>query len=75
MSRAVPSDGQGELQGSLASIASLTAIAGPLVSTNVIAQGIRGSEGVLLTGAPFLVAAGFSLGAWVLVARRGAHPA
>ena len=74
MSRAVPSDAQGELQGSLASIASLTAIAGPLVYTNVFAQGIRSSEGVLLTGAPFLVAAVFSLAAWVLVARRGARP-
>lgn len=70
MSRAVAPDAQGELQGSLASIASLSAIAGPLVYTNVFARGIRGSQNVLLTGAPFLVAAAFSLAAWLLVARR-----
>ncbi len=70
MSRAVPPDAQGELQGSLASIASLSAIAGPLVYTNVFAHGIRSSHNVLLTGAPFLVAAAFSLAAWLLVGRR-----
>lgn len=70
MSRAVPADAQGELQGSLASIASLSAIAGPLVYTSVFAHGIRDSQNVLLTGAPFLVATAFSLAAWLLVARR-----
>ena len=72
MSHAVPPDAQGELQGSLASIASLSAIAGPLVYTSVFAHGIRGSQNVLLTGAPFLVAAAFSLAAWLLVGRREA---
>jgi len=72
MSRTVPPDAQGELQGSLASLASLSAIAGPLVYTSVYAQGIRGSTCGLLTGAPFLVAAAFSVVAWLLVAHRGA---
>jgi DHA1 family tetracycline resistance protein-like MFS transporter len=72
MSRAVPPDAQGELQGSLASIASLSAIAGPFVYTSVFAHGIRGSQNVLLTGAPFLVAAAFSLAAWLLVGRQEA---
>jgi len=50
----------------------LSAIAGPIVYTNVFAHGIRGSQNVLLTGAPFLVAAAFSLAAWLLVGRREA---
>lgn len=68
--RAVPPDAQGELQGNLLSLASLSAIAGPLVYTSVFARGIRDSQNVLLTGAPFLVAAAFSLLAWLLVGRR-----
>jgi DHA1 family tetracycline resistance protein-like MFS transporter len=70
MSRATPPDAQGELQGSLASLASLSAIAGPLLYTSVFAHGVMGSQHALLTGAPFLVAAAFSLVAWLLVARR-----
>jgi MFS transporter, DHA1 family, tetracycline resistance protein len=70
MSRAVPPNAQGELQGSLASIASLSAIAGPLVYTNVFAHGIVVSRNELIMGAPFLVAAAFSLVAWLLAGRR-----
>mgnify|MGYP001409931516 CR=1 FL=1 len=69
MSRTVPGDAQGALQGSLASIASLTAIAGPLVYTNLFARGIRDGSHPWLTGVPFLVAAGFYLAAWWLVSR------
>lgn len=67
MSRAVPPDGQGELQGSLASIASLTAIAGPLVYTRLFALGLRSEQERLLTGAPFVMAAALSALAWLLV--------
>jgi DHA1 family tetracycline resistance protein-like MFS transporter len=71
MSREVPTDAQGELQGSLASIASLTAISGPLLYTSVFAQAVRSSQSGFLEGAPFLVGAAFCALAWTLVAGVG----
>lgn len=71
MSRGVSDDAQGELQGSLASVTSLTAIAGPLLYTSVFAKAVRGSSGASLAGAPFLVGAAFCAVAWVLVAGAG----
>ncbi|MBN2526367.1 MAG: TCR/Tet family MFS transporter [Deltaproteobacteria bacterium] len=67
MSSAVQPDAQGRLQGSLASIASITGIVAPLIYTAVFAEGVRHAQNILLTGMPFFVAAVFSVIAWLLV--------
>ncbi len=55
MSERTPEDSQGELQGSIASIVSLTAILGPPVMTGVFGA-FADSTGLYFPGAPFVLA-------------------
>lgn len=63
MSRAVPADQQGELQGVLSAIAALATIISPLLMTKTFAVFTQDEAGVYLPGAPFLVAAALTVGA------------
>jgi DHA1 family tetracycline resistance protein-like MFS transporter len=62
----VPSSEQGELQGSLAALMSLTSIVGPLLMTNIFAQFTSKTAPVYFPGAPFLVGAVFMIASAVL---------
>jgi DHA1 family tetracycline resistance protein-like MFS transporter len=55
MSGHVPPNAQGELQGALTSVMSLTAIVGPLLMTNLFAYFTSAKAPVLFPGAPFLL--------------------
>jgi len=57
MTSAIPSDAQGELQGSLSSISSLTSIIGPLLMTQLFAWFTAGTAPVYFPGSPFIAAA------------------
>jgi len=57
----VPANEQGELQGSLAALMSLTTIVGPPLMTNVFAQFTAKTAPVYFPGAPFLVGAAFMI--------------
>lgn len=74
----IPHDAQGELQGAIASIVSLTAIIGPPVMTGVFAA-YADDRGPVFPGAPFLLAAGLSACAVLVLvmtlARHGGKPA
>jgi DHA1 family tetracycline resistance protein-like MFS transporter len=63
MSRSLPDNRQGELQGGIASLYSLSSIVGPLLMTQTLGYFGRTSAVVYLPGAPFLVAAVLALGA------------
>ncbi|MEO1041838.1 MAG: TCR/Tet family MFS transporter [Pseudomonadota bacterium] len=55
MSTAVPADSQGELQGAVASVMSLTMMTSPLVMTSIFTYFTSGEAGVIFAGAPLLV--------------------
>jgi DHA1 family tetracycline resistance protein-like MFS transporter len=61
MASHVPSNQQGELQGSLTGVMSLTTIIGPLLMTNIFAHFTAKAAPVYFPGAPFLVGAVFML--------------
>ena len=67
LSKAVPPNEQGELQGGVASLQSMSAIVGPLLMTQSLAFFAGDSTPVHLPGAPFLLAATLTLGAWLIV--------
>lgn len=56
MTRRVPEDAQGELQGAIASVVSLTSIAGPPIMTGVFGA-FADPAGLYFPGAPFVLAA------------------
>lgn len=58
MSNQVPDNAQGELQGALTSIVSLTAIIAPLIMTQLFGFFTSEAAPVYLPGAPFMLAAG-----------------
>ena len=61
-------ESQGELQGTLVSLTSLTAILGPLLYTNLFAYFTNDSEGTIkLPGAPYFAAALITLLCLILV--------
>lgn len=62
----VPSNEQGELQGALTSLMSLTSIAGPLVMTNLFAYFTKSDAPVHFPGAPFLLGAVLMAGSVVI---------
>jgi Arabinose efflux permease len=66
----VPPSAQGELQGAMTSITSLTTIVGPLIFTQVFGGFTGEGAPVEFAGAPYLLAAGFILLAVVVLARR-----
>lgn len=53
----VPPSAQGELQGALTSISSLTTMVGPLIFTQIFGYFTRPSAGYSLSGAPYILAA------------------
>jgi len=55
MSRAVPDDAQGELQGILASIHAMAMIIGPLLMTGLFSYYTAAATGVYFPGAPFVL--------------------
>jgi DHA1 family tetracycline resistance protein-like MFS transporter len=55
----VPKNQQGELQGSLTSIMSVTSIIGPLVMTSLFAYFTKASNPIYFPGASFLLGAVF----------------
>lgn len=69
MSVNVPADEQGELQGGLASLSSLTAILSPPFMTQLFSFFTGADAPVYLPGAPFLAAALLSAGALLLFLR------
>jgi MFS transporter, DHA1 family, tetracycline resistance protein len=72
MSGQVPDTEQGELQGGLTSLLSLTAIVGPPVMTNIFSYYTQPQTPVYFPGAPFLVGAVLAAISIVL-ARRALH--
>ncbi|ABD54578.1 TCR/Tet family MFS transporter [Jannaschia sp. CCS1] len=70
MSRAAGADQQGELQGVLASISSLSMILSPIVMTQAFFWFTRDEAILRLPGAPFLVAAVLMAGAFAIFAIR-----
>jgi DHA1 family tetracycline resistance protein-like MFS transporter len=72
MSKQVPPDQQGELQGGMASLMSLTTILGPLVMTQMLGRFSASGSPIHFPGAAFLLAATLALVALTLVMRAGA---
>ena len=79
ISNHVPANEQGELQGALTSLVSVTTIIGPLVMTNLFAYFTQRNAPVHFSGAPFLLGAILMLGsaivAYVVLKREKKVPA
>jgi DHA1 family tetracycline resistance protein-like MFS transporter len=69
MSRAVPANEQGLLQGSLASMLNLTSVAGPPIWTGLFGYFVSSAAPVIVPGAAFFAAAGVFLLAFVFALR------
>ncbi len=69
MSRAVPADEQGLLQGAVASASSLTSIAAPPVWTGIFAYFVSASAPAIIPGAAFFAAALVFVLAFILASR------
>lgn len=69
ISSQVPANEQGELQGALTSLISLTSIIGPLLMTNLFAHFTASGTGIHFPGAPFLMGAVLSLVSMLLAMR------
>ena len=65
----VPKNEQGELQGALTSVMSVTSIIGPLLMTNLFAWFTRPEASVKFAAAPFLAGSVFMLASAILAAR------
>lgn len=65
----VPANEQGELQGALTSLISLTSIIGPLLMTNLFAHFTDPASSIQFPGAPFLMGAVLSLFSMLLAMR------
>ncbi|UYL09133.1 TCR/Tet family MFS transporter [Bdellovibrio sp. SKB1291214] len=66
ISKDTPPQEQGELQGSLISIASLTSILGPLIYTDVFAKFTSEQASVQFPGSAYFLAGLFSVVSWIL---------
>jgi DHA1 family tetracycline resistance protein-like MFS transporter len=69
MSGGVAASEQGELQGAVSSIQSLSSILGPPLMTGSLAHFSGGGASIYFPGAPFLLAAGFSVTALLVFMR------
>ena len=69
ISNQVPSNEQGELQGALTSLVSVTSIIGPLLMSNLFSYFTRDTAPVHFPGAPFLMGAVLSLLSMILAFR------
>jgi MFS transporter, DHA1 family, tetracycline resistance protein len=56
LSNQVPSNEQGELQGTMSSVVSITSIIGPILMSNLFAHFTRADAPIHFAGAPFLAA-------------------
>ncbi|NRB33872.1 MAG: TCR/Tet family MFS transporter [Rhodobacteraceae bacterium] len=72
MSRMVPDDAQGELQGVLTSLHALAMIVAPLMMTSIFAWFIRDDTPIYLPGAPFLLSL-VLMGVSLLIFLRGSR--
>lgn len=73
VSRRIPPNEQGTVQGALTALASIAYVLGPLIGARTFGWFIQPSAPVFLPGAPFLVGAGFivlALGCTVVAVRR-----
>ncbi len=68
MSRQVPANAQGELQGGVASVASLSSIIGPYVMSQALASYSDANAPVYFPGAAFVLAAGLGTACLVVLA-------
>jgi len=66
MSSRVPANAQGELQGSIAGLQSVSAIIAPFVMTQLFQWATRPAAGVGFPGAPMLLGAVMLAGAWLM---------
>ena len=74
MSRRVPGNEQGRLQGAMSGIQSITGLIGPTLYTTVFAWAITGGKALDLPGLGILVAAGLAFLALLLAVRYGRAP-
>lgn len=74
LSKAVPPNEQGELQGGVSSLISVSAIAGPLLMSNALSYFARPTGRLHFPGAPFALAGALTIAAMMIVgfAARGA---
>lgn len=72
MSKQVPPDSQGELQGGVASLMSLTTIVGPLLMTQVLGRFSGAGAPIYFPGAAFLLASILAVCALAIILRAGA---
>jgi DHA1 family tetracycline resistance protein-like MFS transporter len=72
MSKQIPPDQQGELQGGVASMMSLTMIIGPLVMTQILGRFSGAGAPIYFPGAAFALATVLAIAALVIVLRAGA---
>lgn len=75
MTGEVPPNEQGELQGALTSLMSLTSIIGPLVMTNLFSYFSSNKAPIYLPGAPFYAGALFLLAAFIVAYKILRHKA
>ena len=68
LSNQVPANAQGELQGALASVSSVTSILSPVFMTQTFSYFTGPTAPIYYPGAPFVVAALLTLGAWATFA-------
>jgi DHA1 family tetracycline resistance protein-like MFS transporter len=69
LTAAVPKDRQGELQGGLASLQSIAEIIAPALFTQTLSFFSADATPLYFPGAPFVIAAGFVLGALMIIRR------
>lgn len=74
MSQQIPANAQGELQGGLASLSSLTAILGPPLMTQLFGWFSDAAAAVHFPGAPFLAAALLALSSAIILLRICGEP-
>ncbi len=74
MTRAIPENAQGELQGAIASTISLTSIIGPVAMAGIFGH-FSDAKGLYFPGAPFVLAAGLMALAVILFRRNVRHHA
>ena len=72
MSKQIPADQQGELQGGVASMMSLTTIIGPLMMTQILGRFSGAGGPIYFPGAAFLLAAVLAIFALLIILRAGA---
>lgn len=66
MSHRIPADGQGELQGAVAGLHSLSSIVAPPLMTQMFRRFTAEGASIQFPGAPFLLSSGLAIGALVL---------